>query len=483
VNRILASRTFALATVALLLAAGCLDDDGGGDDASERYLVIPNYDATQTIGPDNEITLAVNPTDPLNLIGGSKDYFLGPDERCGQYRVWSGVFWSRDGGVTWNNSLFPGYDDPSSPLGDFSCISDPVVVFGPDGTAYYSGLAYADSDLPEGGRRSVIWVARSDDGGATWADPVYVTEPSEVSNLFHDKQWVAVDQFNGDVYVTWSGFTRPPMGDWTVRIFFSRSTDGGASFDGPVPLSEWMTYALDVQGSQPVVGPDGTLHVMWNDYQRGQMRYTRSYNRGLTWEIPRSIGATVPLERYGRDYRTPTIPMMAVDASDGPHSGNVYIVWEDQRNNDPDVMLLRSTDGGDNFDAAVVISDDGAYPQAWQFFGWIDVDEQGWVHLIYYDDHWARDTNASLLDVAYRLSTDGSDWSAPLRLTPDSFDPLLAYHQTGTPFIGDYNNIDAINGTAWAGFADTRTGASHLWVAEIPVPLPGEPGADGRIAL
>ena len=482
--------TIAVGIVVLLLVASgawALITDYDLESTSVRYYwVEDNYPATVTIGPDNEISLAANPTDPLNLIAGSKDYFLGEGPRaCTDYRVWSGVFWSMDGGKTWENSLFPGYDEESDPdpdngLADYACVSDPVVTFGPDGVAYYSGLAVDRGDTnPITGQvdtRSGIWVARSLDNGSTWSRPKWV-DTSDSSIEFHDKQWFTVDPVTNYVYVTWSQFY------WfvtylKVEISFSRLTSWDNEFETRVLLGDYNTVSMSIQGSMPVVAPDGDIHVTWMDYDRLCLRHTRSANQGSSWTTPQCAADASPAARDDRDYRTPPIAALAVDPSGADSSGNLYAVWEDDRWGEHDVAYIRSTDGGDTWSEAISISPDGETEEAWQFFGWMDVDDNGLVHLIYYTEQWALMEGEDHLDVAYRYSEDGGvNWTDPYRLTTESFDPLLGYHQSGQPFIGDYINIDTScypDGQCWAyaGWADTRRGDSELWTAAIKVPLP-----------
>src|SRR4029077_7020228 len=89
-------------------------------------------------------------------------------------------------------------------------------------------------------------VFKSTNGGATWGPPV--------SAAGGDKQWIAVDKTNGpgrgNVYQDWNlQFTTVP------NASFTRSTNGGASFDPAVPgpsTLKWGTMA---------VGPTGTLYA------------------------------------------------------------------------------------------------------------------------------------------------------------------------------------------------------------------------------
>ena len=58
-------------------------------------------------------------------------------------------------------------------------------------------------------------------------------------------------------------------------------------------------------------------------------------------------------------------------------------VWNDQRFGDPDILSIRSQDGGQNWSAPVRVNDDAG--GAAQFFPWVDIDEDGVVHVVWYD--------------------------------------------------------------------------------------------------
>lgn len=269
-----------------IMAFGLKSDDDKGDNMDDGQDGVPqgwppeNVDATSSIGPDNEVTVAVNPTDPNNLIAGSKDYALGPDGDGG-YIVWAGYFYSKDGGETWDDGLVGRY--PGSVLENYEQSSDPVIAFGPDGTAYYCGLAYGVGSLP-GIARNALWISESTDGGQSWDDP-YIVMAWETTGVFHDKQWLICDQDTGNLYLTWTPFF--PDGS---RIFFGRSTDGGDTWDY-YAISDWVAVGDEVQGSALAMGSDGVLNVIFIDYADRKVVLAQNTMNGSPagWTNPREI--------------------------------------------------------------------------------------------------------------------------------------------------------------------------------------------------
>src|SRR2546426_1812162 len=67
------------------------------------------YRVTNTPGAQNEVSIAVNPTNPLNIIATANDYRGGD--------AWCGVYATRDGGRTWLEQLLPPGRGPPLPGG------------------------------------------------------------------------------------------------------------------------------------------------------------------------------------------------------------------------------------------------------------------------------------------------------------------------------------------------------------------------------
>jgi hypothetical protein len=121
-------------------------------------------------------------------------------------------------------------------------------AFGPDGTLW---LARPMSDR--------IAVLRSTDLGKTFAPPVMVTpEPMSLDWGPDARARIAVDP-KGGLIVTFGIFQDK---NFNGRAFFSRSSDGGATFTRPRPItSDTTSQRFEVAG----VDPAGRVFAVWLD--------------------------------------------------------------------------------------------------------------------------------------------------------------------------------------------------------------------------
>jgi hypothetical protein len=426
-----------------------------------------NVAVTSVPESNNEPAIAVDPNDPLHIVAASNDYGTPNGD------AWVGYYVSWDGGETWSRDLIPGYlGGPPSELTGMDLSGDPVVCFDADGNVFISGL-FAKRDRnpinPFGfgfniGRADGIFVAKSTDGGETFNQINILVTAMQTLISFHDKEWMAVDMSNGNVYVVWVVFNALMV----ATVLLSRSTDNGNSYSTPQVISEFQALEFGSQGSTIQVGPDGTVHVAWIDFNNGQLRYTYSTNSGQSFTTPQSISDVDDIPRDAlpnSNYRTPTLLMSAVDLSDTNTSGYLYITWNDYRYGDADILLIYSWDGGQSWSEPIRVNNDEEGNGFDQFFSAVAVSPQGWVHMVFYDRR--DDENNTFLWAYYAISKDGGqNFTFNMNMSDENFNG--DYSRDGdNDFIGDYVGITATNTTAYAVWCDTRDGTSESGRSEI----------------
>lgn len=443
-----------------------------------------NFEATTTNTEGNEVTIAVNPVNPLNIVAGAKDYTPASAGEC----VWDGIYVTVDGGATWVNHVIPGSprllaSDPGSfkpeYTSQFWCTTDPVVAFGPDGTCYYSLMAYqadpvtssklGEGVLPQGGlndwafNRAAQIVAVSSDGCLTFDYMTPIFDGTYPVN-FHDKQWIEVGA-DGTVHVAWLSFFVPG------NQYF-RSLDKGRTWEGPTVLGTWpeALAPVDVPGTAPAgqgtiitVGNAGKdVYVSWN--AGSGIFVAKSHDAGATFEEA-TLAVETQDDGMEAPYRSSGMPfIVADDSATSPHEGNVYLAWQDTRKGDRDILVSVSEDGGETWSEPIVASDAPAGTD--QFFPAMSVGPDGVLDLVFYDRR--DDPDAKLLNLYYTFSADGGrTWSANQRVTDVPTDPEDSHHQNGMVFIGDYIDIDSADGSAHPVWVDTRNGVADVFTATL----------------
>lgn len=425
-----------------------------------------NVQVTSVPQGNNEPSIAVDPLDPMHIVAAGNDYGTPASD------AWVGYYVSWDGGKNWSRGLIPGYPGGSispSPLNGYKAAGDPVVVFDGQGNVYISGIAFKRS-LMMPGRDDGIFVAKSTDGGESFDQVRMVINSMHTLSAFHDKEWMAIDQRNGNIYVVWAWFIG--YGAIGSQVLFSRSTNGGQTWSIPRIISDVRNAEFGIQGSTIQVDNDGTIHVAWIDFDMNQVRYAYSTDSGQSFSIPVSISEVRPIDRYiepNNDYRTPTLLMSAVDLGDSNYSGSLYITWNDVRYGDSDILLIYRRDGGQTWSEPVRVNNDTLSNGHDQFFSAVSVSPEGYVHLVFYDRR--DDVNNTLIRAYYAISTNGGeDFSINIDISDEPFDGNNA--PGSEPFIGDYIGIAATNMTTNAIWCDTRDGtpeskSSDLYFAAV----------------
>ncbi len=387
--------------------------------------IFDNVDISGDPQPQNEPSVRISRKNPNRVLAAWRDFRTGVNPPLRRI----GYSYSDDGGTTWSTSALIPQLIPNVPLS-----SDPSVVVDTAGNFFVFTISLNNSGNGE------LWLFKSNDAGETF-DNYYLAANGP---WFEDKEMGACDlnpnsPYTNNLYVSWTRFTS------TTNIMFSKSTDDGVTWSTPNTLSNQD----GVQGSIPVVGPNGEIYIAWYGYE--------GFNEGMYFAKSTDGGNTFNSNNLISLAYNPWFPSMAVDLSNGPNHGNIYVAWDDARNNDEDVFMCRSTDGGGTWSSPFRVNDDPINNGKDQYWPWVTVNEQGNVYIVFYDTR--NTTNNNYIKAYLAESTDGG-------LTFSNTELSSQESPTSTPNsdvrFGDYIGIDSYNGRVVPVWTDERAGGYDM---------------------
>ncbi len=405
----------------------------------------------------NESSIAINPTNPLNIIASAVDYRDNSS-------AW--VYVSFDGGKTWADTNLKKPDSMTT------AGNDPSVAFANDGTGYLCYGAFGDrSDFsPENG----VYVSITPDGGKTWKRHVPVIAHfgnQTIDSSFEDKYYVVVDNsptspYYKRLYIPWKRVTAR---DSATQIVLTHSDDKGLTWSKPVNVSARLSGSSeDTTFGQSfpltISGKEGEVYTIWNYGPKHGIGFAKSFDGGETFTLPRIIQTYKPLGIAKRIpegirhtlkgvVRVESYPSMVCDI-DSTHPGWLYLCWAADET--PNVYFSRSTDKGETWSVPKIVHSDTTNDQFWS---WIAIDRTNGDLAIMYAD--SRDDEKNMLSNCYvSYSSDAGDTWYDHKVADEGSD-LRKNPFAGNAFAGDYAGCAFHNGKIYPSWVDTRgSGAS-----------------------
>jgi hypothetical protein len=424
-----------------------------------------NTDCEATsFGPHNETSIAVNPANPQNMIGGANDYqlALNPGGQVSE-TVLSRAHVTFDGGKTWSM-----YTVNSSST--YQATGDPALAFDASGHAFYATLGFRFVG-PANAQNPDVLVSNSGDGGKTWTT-VRVAAGSGVFSSegdLLDKEYIAA-WGDGNAIVTYGDFRLGQQGALiSAKIFSSVTHDGGQSWSAPRLISGTLDQAFV---SIPTVAADGRIYVAFlnttdlttgrDDYEVVEVSPATGARVAGPFKVATTIdGFTDYPIAFGRQtyqdsvFRTWAAGNITADPTNAAH---LAVVWSDMRNSltpappDPyvantnsDVIVSQSFDRGHTWSAPAALALSGD-----QFMPWGAYDKSGRLRIGTFD----RSADSANHTYNYSLATENAPGTLAFTTVPITTmqsDPTKNNRWFGrnvnpafpfaTAFMGDYSGI------------------------------------------
>ncbi|MGE5358640.1 MAG: sialidase family protein, partial [Bacteroidales bacterium] len=390
----------------------------------------------EKLGPSNETSIAVNPTNENNIIGGANDYQLGlnPGGHVTETAI-SRAHVTFDGGKTWS-------EYPILFTSAYGFTGDPAVAFDAAGRAYYATLGFKIVG-PANALNPDVLVANSTDGGKTWMSVRVATgsgNEGSVGDLL-DKEYIAA-WGNGNAIVTFGDFRLGQRGSFiSAQIYSSVTHDGGQTWSTPQIISGSLDEAFV---ATPTVASDGRIYVSFlntTDLETGRDDYEVvqvSPSTGAALSDPVKVATTIdgftdyPIALGRQTYQDSVFRTWAAGniTADPTNAAHLAVVWSDMRNStlpaptnpykavtNSDVIVSQSFDRGVTWSEPVALTLPGD-----QFMPWGAYDSSGLLRIGTFD----RQYDAANHLYGYSLATEtGSGTLAftTTQLTTERSDP------------------------------------------------------------
>ena len=334
----------------------------------------PNVDVSQRAGNESEEAIAVNPTNPNNIV-----IFTNIAEGV------NGMFLavSFDGGATWTKRIVGEGNDV---FGDTCC--DPSVAFDNYGNLFVSYLYNVENTVP---------ILLSTDGGITFSMLAKIGAPASLMatkgaraerGLFRFVDQETVTTGAGEVWVTFNA---------GGPIFAAGAPVTGLGQVGAFNAGQVAPGTNNCTYGDIAIGPAGQVMQACNLTESGQGGGKIFVNLDPDGLGPAGFGSRIFVTAThvgGFDFIPPQ-PDRSIDAeaglawdrSGGPHNGRVYLVYTKEEKNESDntnIYVRYSDDNGTTWSEGVRVNDDNTVNS--QFLPKISLDQStGKIAVVWYD--------------------------------------------------------------------------------------------------
>jgi len=404
-----------------------------------------------------EVFIVTHPSNPDIIFSSCNTIIFNP------FFVSEGVYVTTNGGNNW----FGSDTCKGAPITLHG--GDPGITINKDGTFILTRRGYSPG----------VYSHYSTDNGTTWSSQKTITnddlERATMTSDVHPSS-----PFYGRSYAAWVKFAPP------FPINFAFTDDGGASWSSPAQINN---PTLRSAGGDITMEPDGNVFVCWagvtsvSPFTEDFVGVAFTIDGGSNWQVTENAfdmnGINGLLTQKG-NIRVNGLPNIAIDTTGGPRHGWIYIITT-QKNlapagSDPDIILNRSTDGGQTWSAGIRVNQDPINNGKIQYIPAVHVDKGGGLNVIFYDD---RNTTSDSSGVFLARSEDGGNNWQEFEISDKNFKPA-PIGGLGQGYQGDNISITSSNGKLWPVWMDNRTSIYQIWTVPIELSTVGVDETPGQ---
>jgi len=406
----------------------------------ENYRIYPSS-VTQT-----EVFIVKSPVDENVIFSSANTLTFIP------FFISEGIYVTTNGGNSWQ--------------GNDICEGEPIIFHGGDpGITIDKNGTFIITRLGQP-PFSGLYSHFSTDNGQTWSiQNVISNDDLERASTTSDA--ITSSPFYGRTYTAWVKLSIP------FSVAFAFTDNGAQNWSDPKQINNPIFRSA---GGDIITGPNGEIYICWAGlpdnppFREILVGFASSSNGGTNWNVTENAfdvnGITGVLANKGF-IRVNGLPSIAVDTTNGTRRGWIYIVTGQKdlapAGSDPDIILNRSTDGGQTWSPAIRVNQDAVSNGKTQYFPTVHIDKFGAVNVIFYDD---RNTTNDSSGVFLARSTNGGDSWAEFEISDHNYKPV-PIGGLGQGYQGDNIDITSTNSKLWPVWMDNSTGTYQIWTTPI----------------
>lgn len=365
-----------------------------------------------------------------------------------------GVYVSTNGGLNWTGTDVNNGPNVNNHGGDPGIAIDKYGIFVLNHIGSFASGLYSHY---------------STNNGLNWSSAVTITTVQP-----EDKGTTTIDNFPsspyyGRIYAVWVNYISP------FPVICSYSDSSGRYWTAPQQINNPPARC---SGGFVEVSKDGTVYTCWarviniSPFTEDYVGFAYSTNGGSNWIVNENIydmngiNGTLPEKS---NIRVNGLPQLAVDNSNGPRDGWIYIVTTEKNlspaGTDPDIIIHRSTNGGINWSQGIRVNQDPLNNGKIQYFPYLSIDSNGALYVLFYDD---RRTTSDSAEVFLARSTDGGDTWNELVVSDYRFKPkpIIGF---ASNYQGDHIALLSVGKNLYALWMADYSGIYQIWCKIIDI--------------